>query len=89
MTGGASGPQPSSTRVLSGRSRSGPAGVLFRAMPPDRDGVKTGFEDVGGLGAVEIAWSLPEVYLAPEASLTFFMMPSTVRSASERAVIWT
>jgi len=53
-------------------------------------GVKAGFEATAGF--VEAATgggaSLLE-YFEPEASATFWMMPSGVRSRSDRAVIWT
>jgi hypothetical protein len=53
-------------------------------------GVKAGFADIAGF--VDVATgggASPAEYLEPEESATFFMMPSGVRSLSERAVIWT
>lgn len=58
---------------------------------PVRLGVNTGFVATGGFaGAVAGAGGeFEEEYLAPDASETFWRIPSGVRSRSERAVIWT
>jgi hypothetical protein len=51
-------------------------------------GVKTGFFAATGGGPLEGIFGPPE-YFAPEASETFCIIFSGVRSASERAVTWT
>lgn len=53
-------------------------------------GVNTGFDATTGFGAaVGATGVLPAEYFEPEASATFWIMPSGVRSRSDRAVIWT
>ena len=51
--------------------------------------MKAGFEDTGGAGPAAGAGALPTEYFEPDASATFWTMPSGVRSRSDRAVIWT
>jgi hypothetical protein len=51
-------------------------------------GVNTGFDATAG-AAVGAAEALPAEYFEPEASATFWIMPSGVRSRSDRAVTWT
>ena len=52
--------------------------------------VLAGLEAVGGGGPLDSGGAeLPAEYFAPEASATFWTMPSGVRSRSDRAVIWT
>lgn len=61
---------------------------VFDPTPPVRAGVKTGLLAIGGLGAaVTGGGSVAEEYLDPDESATFCMMPSGVRSPSERAGI--
>jgi len=91
VTGGASAPHPSSSVLLEswpGRDRELASG-LKAALPPDRVGLKAGFEVMGG-GPVDVftGAALPAEYFAPEASETFCTIPSGVRSRSDRAVIW-
>lgn len=54
-----------------------------------RVGVKAGLEETGGGGPLLLGSDPPPEYLEPEASDTFLMMDSGVRSRSDRAVIWT
>jgi hypothetical protein len=56
--------------------------------PPIDFGVKTGFLAATGGGPPEGMFAPPE-YFAPEASETFWMIFSGLRSASDRAVTWT
>lgn len=73
MTGGASGPHPSSStlEVVAGFGRRAGAG----AMPPDLVGVKTGLLATGGRGALDVeaeamgACDSAE-YLEPDESAT-------------------
>jgi hypothetical protein len=54
--------------------------------PPIRVGVKTGFEATGGGGACNSDIVVDE-YFEPEASATFCIILSGLRSWSDRAVI--
>lgn len=92
VTGGASTPHPSSSTLPSfcALLDRGPARGLNPVPAPDLVGVNAGFEVTGGGGPEEDGGgALPAEYFAPEASSTFCIMPSGVRSRSERAVIWT
>lgn len=84
VTGGASAPHPSASTLASDLL------VALDGIPELCVGVKTGLEAIEGLVAAATGGgaSLLE-YFAPEASATFRMMLSGVRSRSERAVIWT
>ena len=62
-------------------------GLNPRAPPVLRVGVKTGFDAAGGGGPLGVACGVPAEYFEPDASATFWTMPSGVRSRSERAVI--
>lgn len=91
MIGGASAPHPSaSTFPLCWVLDLDPAKGLKPPTPPDLVGLKAGLEATGGAGPEDgVEAALLEEYFAPEASATFFTMPSGVRSRSDRAVIWT
>lgn len=84
MTGGASDPQPSASTLASDLRED------LIGMPEVWEGEKTGLDAMVGLVAAATGGgaSLLE-YLEPEASATFRIMPSGVRSRSERAVICT
>lgn len=87
MTGGASAPHPSSS--------TGSSFLVFRSLdarpppvPLDCVGVKAGFDATGGLVLVATGGgALPAEYLEPEESATFCIIPSGVKSRSDRAVI--
>ena len=93
VIGGASSPQPSLSTL---RLFVGPCLVLepargLKAAAPAllRVGVKAGFEEMGGGGAFAVPADDPPPYLEPEASETFWIIDSGVRSRSDRAVICT
>jgi hypothetical protein len=90
VTSGASAPQPSaSSLALGAGALERPRGLNPEPPPPTDVGVKTGFLDATGGGPLEEGMLGPPEYFAPEASATFWMILSGVRSASERAVTWT
>lgn len=74
--------------VAGARERS-PSGLNPEDPPPTRVGVNTGLEEAGGGGPLEVGIEPPPEYLEPEASATFWMMLSGVRSRSDLAVIST
>ena len=53
-------------------------------------GLNTGLDATAGFGAAAgAAEALPAEYFEPDASATFWTIPSGVRSRSDRAVTWT
>ena len=63
-------------------------GLYPPAPPVLRVGVKAGFDEIGGGGPAEPGVGVaPPEYFDPDASDTFWTMPSGVRSLSDRAVI--
>ena len=90
VTSGASAPHPSaSSSPLGAGARERPSGLNADPPPPTFVGVKTGFFAATGGGPLDEGILAPPVYLAPDASDTFWMILSGVRSASERAVTCT
>lgn len=88
VTGGASAPQPSSSTFCCAGDAVRCAPPKGLKPPPDRAGVKTGFDATEGLGPdLAGAGASPAEYFEPDESATFCTMPSGVRSRSERAVI--
>jgi hypothetical protein len=63
-----------------------PVSGLKPPPPPTRVGVKAGFEVTGG-GGPRNPGAVAGEYFEPEESATFCIMPSGVRSRSDRAVI--
>ena len=64
----------------------GPDNGLKLPPPPIRVGVKTGFEVTGG-GGPRDPGIVADEYFEPEASATFCIILSGLRSWSDRAVI--
>lgn len=52
-------------------------------------GVNAGFEATDGFVAAATGGASPLEYFEPEASATFWVILSGLRSRSDRAVIWT
>lgn len=91
VTSGASSPQPSASVGAEGAGALDrePNGLKAAEPPPTRVGWKTGFDATGG-GPPLLAGAFgPPPYFAPDASATFCVMLSGVRSRSERAVTCT
>src|SRR6266480_4034984 len=89
VTGGASAPHPSLSVCSCGwatRDRD-PRGLNGEPLPAMAVGVNTGFDEAGGLGPLADGIFPPPEYFEPEASATFCMIESGVRSRSDRAVI--
>jgi hypothetical protein len=64
--------------------------TVFESTVPVLVGVNAGLLATGSvLGTAVTGEARSGVYFAPEASPTFCIIPSGVRSPSERAVIWT